>query len=129
MGKCIVAAASVFVLAAAGSAWAAGPSNAARAVVVKVGRSHVLAAGTLRPGETVRCVDHGRVLSVEAPASPAVSNGTVWTQAGATRFHLHVTAKKGGGYVVDCGPGGFHWVQAVPGNKAPRRPSDSFLAL
>src|SRR5262245_42418406 len=129
MGRYGVAVAFAVGLFAAGSALAAPPSNA-RAVVVKVGHTRAFSAARLRPGEKVRCVDNGHVLSVEAPASPAVSNGTVWTQPGTARFHLHVTAKKkGGGYVVDCGPGGFRWAPIVARDKQLGRPADSFLAI
>jgi hypothetical protein len=128
MGKWIIAVPCVVGLAAAGSAWAA-PPHMSRAVVVKLGQTRSFAAARLRPGETVRCVDSGHVLSVEAPASSAISNGTVWTQGGATRFHLHVTAEKGGGFVVDCGPGGFHWAPvAVAGKKPERSAASSFIA-
>jgi hypothetical protein len=68
------------------------------------------------------------VLSVDAPASTAISNGTVWTQPGTTHFHLHVTAKAGGGYIADCGLGGFHWKTAGAGTRS-RRPADWYLAI
>jgi hypothetical protein len=129
MSKWVVAVVSVVALAGAGSAWGA-PSRPAAGIVVKVGQSRTFAAGALRPGETVRCVDEGHVLSVEAPGSPAISNGTVWTQSGTRHFHLHVTVKKGGGYVVDCGPGGFHFAPAVAGEQhqpATHRPPDWYL--
>jgi hypothetical protein len=130
MGRYGVAVAcGVVGLFVVGSASAAPPSNAHRAVVVKVGHARAFSAARLRPGEKIRCVDAGHVLSVEAPASPAVSNGTVWTQPGTVRFHLHVTARKGGGYVVDCGPGAFHWAAVVAGDKQPGRPAGSFLAI
>jgi hypothetical protein len=127
MGKWIIAVPCAVGLAAAGSAWGAARLNVPRAVVVEFGQTRVLAAARLRPGETVRCVNHGHVLSVEAPASPAVSNGTVWTEAGTTPFHLHVKAEKGGGFVVDCGLGGFHWAAVAAGNRHPQRPTDSYL--
>ena len=129
MGKYVLAVASLLGLAAAGSAWAAPTSNAPRAVVVEVGHARAFAAARLRPGERVSCVNHGHVLTVEAPASPAISNGTVWTRAGTTRFHLHVTAKRGGGYVVDCGLGGFHWAPALAAKEQPAQPASSFLAI
>jgi hypothetical protein len=123
MGKYIVAVASVIGLAAAGPAWSAAP-----AVVLKVGQTERFAAARLQPGERVRCVNAGHVLSVDAPASSAISNGTVWTQPGTTHFHLHVTAKAGGGYIADCGLGGFHWRTAVAGARSPRS-SRSYLAI
>jgi hypothetical protein len=123
MGKCIVAVASVVGLAAAGSAWGAAP-----VVDLKVGQTHTYTAARLQPGEKVRCVNDGHVLSVEVPASPATSNGTVWTQPGTTHFHLHVTAKAGGGYTADCGLGGFHWRTALTGTRA-QRPTNSYLAI
>jgi hypothetical protein len=128
MGKCIVAVASVVGLATAGSAWAA-PTNAPRAVVLKVGETQRIGVARLRPGDEVHCVNDGHVLSVDAPSSRAISNGTVWTQAGTTHFHLHVTAKSGGGYVVDCGLGGFHWSPAVTGTRQPRRSTKPFFAI
>ena len=111
------------LLATAGSAW-----GAAHAVVLKVGQTQRFAAATLRPGERVRCVNDGHVLSVDAPASTAVSNGTVWTQPGTTHFHLHVTAKAGGGYTADCGLGGFHWNTTAAGTR-PERSTHSYLAI
>lgn len=125
MGKGIVVAASVVGLAAAaGSACAAAPSNVPRAVVLKVGQTQRFSAAKLRPGEKVRCAYEGHVISVAAPASSDISNGTVWTQPGTTHFHLHVTAKKRGGYVVDCGLGGFHWAPTVAGTSQTHRPTD-----
>jgi hypothetical protein len=127
MGKCIVAVASVVALVAAGSAWATAASTPPGTVILKVGQTERFAAARLRPGETIRCVNNGHVLSVEAPASPAISNGTVWTRAGTTHFHLHVTAEKRGGFVVDCGLGGFHWAPIAAGNKQPKQPPDWVL--
>ena len=127
MGKCIVAVASVVGLATAGSASAAS-TNAPRAVVLKVGQTQRIGAARLRPGDKVHCVNDGHVLSVDAPASRAISNGTVWTQAGTTHFHLHVTAKRGG-YVVDCGLGGFHWSPAITGTRQPGRSTKPFFAI
>jgi hypothetical protein len=96
---------------------------------VKVGQTRTFGAASLRPGETVRCVNNGRVLSVEVPASPAISNGTVWTQPGTTHFHLHVTAQKDGSFVVDCGLGGFHWAPLVAAGTPPQgSPHTSFIA-
>ena len=113
-------------LAVAGSALGAR-ANVPHVVVVKLGQTRSFAAARLRPGETVRCVNNDHVLSVQVPASPAVSNGTVWTQAGTTQFHLHVTAEQRGGFVVDCGLGGFHWAPVARGDKPPQRPADAFL--
>jgi hypothetical protein len=129
MSKWVVPVVSVVALVAAGSAWGA-LSRPAVGIVVKVGQTRTFAAGALRSGETVRCADDGHVLSVEAPASPAISNGTVWTQAGTRHFHLHVTATNGGGYVVDCGLGGFHFAPAVAREQhhpATRKQPDWFL--
>jgi hypothetical protein len=129
MRKWVVAVVSVVALMAAGSAWGA-PSRPADGIIVKAGQKRTYVRGAIRPGETVRCADDGHVLSVEAPDSPAISNGTVWTQAGTRHFHLHVTVKQGGGYVVDCGVGGFHFAPAAAReqHQAPtHRPPDWFL--
>jgi hypothetical protein len=126
MGKWIVGATLVVGLAAAGSA-SATPSKAPAPVVVKVGQTRAFAPSRLRPGQRVQCVDDGHMLSIEAPSSPAISTGTVWTQAGTPHFHLHVTPVKAGGYVVNCGPGAIHWTPIAAGNKQARPPADSFL--
>ena len=123
MSRCILAVACLVGLAVVGSAWGAVP-----AVVLKVGQSRSFTAARLAPGEKVSCVNHGHVLSVDAPASPAISNGTVWTQPGATHFYLHVTAKIAGGYTADCGLGGFHWKTATASTR-PDRPTHSYLAI
>jgi hypothetical protein len=129
MGKCIVAVACIVALGAAGSAWAAGPPSGSGPVVVKVGETRSFAASRLQPGERVRCINNGHVLSVDAPASSAISNGTVWTQSGTIHFHLHVTATKSGGYVVDCGLGGFHWAPIAAAGTKLHRTTDSYLAI
>jgi hypothetical protein len=104
MGKRIVAFVSVLALVSATSAW--GAPSTSPALVIKPGYKHTFTKIALRPGATVRCVDHGHALSVQAPAPPWLSAGTVWERAGTRHFHLWVDVKRGDGFVVQCGLGG-----------------------
>ena len=100
----MVAVVSVLALVAAGSAF--GASSKSPALVIKPGYKRTFTKLELRPGATIRCMDEGHVLTVQAPAAPWLSIGTVWERAGTRHFHPWVDVKPGDGFVVQCGLGG-----------------------
>jgi hypothetical protein len=109
VSKAIVAVVSVLALVSAGSAW--GGLSKLPALIVKPGYRHTFTKAALHPGATVRCVDQGRTLSVQAPTAAGEANGAGWPRPG-TRdrsiFTLNVDAATSQAFVVTCVRGGIH---------------------
>lgn len=78
-------------------------------LVVKPGEERTFAAGALRPGSTVTCVDREHTLSVIVPTMPFDGTGSVWAKPGTQRFHLNVNINAARSAIVRCGLGGTHW--------------------
>jgi hypothetical protein len=109
VSKVVLAVVAVLALVSAASAW--GATSKSPVLVVKPGYRHTFTKVALHPGATVRCVDQGRTLSVQAPTAAGEANGAGWPKPG-TRdrsiFTLNVDAATSQTFVVTCVRGGYH---------------------
>ena len=108
MSRPSLALATVITFALIGSAWATAALTAKR-VVVRVGESRTLTKAQLRSGTIVSCSFGEHTLTVPTPSGSETGGGALWPGTSAARFHLNISAKTGGGYLVRCGRGGSHW--------------------
>jgi hypothetical protein len=104
-----------FVLVVVGSAWGSS-SDALRVIGVRLGTSRTFTRTQLQPGDTLRCADRGRDLSVTVPVGRWEGQGTAWAdpseREGPALFHLNLSVTPRG-YAVECGPGGLYWGHPV----------------